>query len=139
LNMIWITTSFNCGYPLMHAHIPLILWVSISYIVFVGTHDAIHDTFVAIMWNVSFHMWWKQLNAFPSTAFNSSCQWVDKKMHGMVVHFCDEMMFFLWIPFIQMHMVINISLYFLIGTWIETNDFIMKWIVWLIIDKKIIC
>jgi hypothetical protein len=39
-------------------------------------------------------------------------------MQVMVVHFCDEMVFFLWVPFIQMHMVINISLDLLIGTWI---------------------
>jgi hypothetical protein len=33
---------------------------------------------------------------------------------------------FPWVPFIQMHMVINISLDLLIGTWIWTNNFIMK-------------
>jgi hypothetical protein len=27
-------------------------------------------------------------------------------MDNQVVHFCDETMFFLYIPFIQMHMVI---------------------------------
>jgi hypothetical protein len=30
-------------------------------------------------------------------------------MQVMVVHFWDELMFFPWVPFIQMHMVINIS------------------------------
>jgi len=39
-------------------------------------------------------------------------------MQDTVVHFCDEIMFFLWVPFNQMHMVINLSLYLLIGTWI---------------------
>jgi len=29
-------------------------------------------------------------------------------MQAMVAHFCDEMVFFSWISFIQMHMVINI-------------------------------
>jgi hypothetical protein len=36
-----------------------------------------------------------------------------------------------------MHMVINISLDVLIGTWIEINNFIMKRTMWLFIDKKI--
>jgi hypothetical protein len=36
-------------------------------------------------------------------------------MQGMVVHFCDETMFFLWILFIQMLVVINTSLDLLIG------------------------
>jgi len=38
-----------------------------------------------------------------------------------------------------MHIVINISLDLLIGTCIYTNNFIMKRIVWLFIDKKHIC
>jgi hypothetical protein len=37
-----------------------------------GTNDAIHDTFAAIMWDVGFHMGWKQLHALPSITFNSS-------------------------------------------------------------------
>jgi len=51
-------------------------------------------------------------------------------MHGIMAHFCDETMFFLWVPFIQMHMVIIISLDILIGTWIKINNFIMKRIMW---------
>jgi hypothetical protein len=39
-------------------------------------------------------------------------------MHNQVSHYCDEMVFFSSVPFIQMHMVINISLNLLIGTWI---------------------
>jgi hypothetical protein len=39
----------------------------------------------------------------------------------MMAHFCDKMMFFPWVPFIQMHMVINVSLNLIIGTWIQTN------------------
>jgi hypothetical protein len=35
-----------------------------------GTHDAIHDTFVTIMWNFGFQMGQKQLNAFISITFN---------------------------------------------------------------------
>jgi hypothetical protein len=37
------------------------------------THDIIRDTFVAIAWNDGFHMGWKQLHAFLSITFNSSC------------------------------------------------------------------
>jgi hypothetical protein len=47
-------------------------------------------------------------------------------------------MFFPWVPFIQMLVVINISLDLLIGTWIQ-NNFIMKRNMWLFIDKKLIC
>jgi len=36
------------------------------------------------------------------------------KMHNNVVHFCDETIFFPLVPFIQMHMVINIFLDLLI-------------------------
>jgi hypothetical protein len=42
-----------------------------------GTHDAIHDTFAAIAWDVGFHVGWEQLHALPSTTFNSSCRQVD--------------------------------------------------------------
>jgi hypothetical protein len=35
-----------------------------------------------------------------------------------------------------MHMVINIYLDLLIGTWIHINNFIMKTIMWLFIDLK---
>ncbi len=37
------------------------------------THDAICDTFVAITWDVGFHVGWEQLHALPSTTFNSFC------------------------------------------------------------------
>jgi hypothetical protein len=39
-------------------------------------------------------------------------------MQATMAHFCDQTMFFLWVPFIQLHMVINILLNLLIGTWI---------------------
>jgi hypothetical protein len=35
--------------------------------------------------------------------------------------------------------MINISLDLLIETWIKINNFIIKWIMWLFIDKKLIC
>jgi hypothetical protein len=60
-------------------------------------------------------------------------------MQALVAQVCDEVVFFPWVPFIQMHMVIYISLDLLIGTWDYINIFIMKWIVWLFIDKKFIC
>jgi hypothetical protein len=44
-------------------------------------------------------------------------------MHNQVSHYCDKIMFFSWVPFIQMHMVINISLDILIEIWILTNKF----------------
>jgi hypothetical protein len=37
----------------------------------IRTHDVIHDTFVAIAWDVSFHMGREQLYVIPSTTFNS--------------------------------------------------------------------
>jgi hypothetical protein len=51
--------------------------------------------------------------------------------------FCDKMMFLSWVPFIQMHMVINILLNLLIGTWPYTKIFIMERTMWLFINKKI--
>jgi hypothetical protein len=60
-------------------------------------------------------------------------------MQATVVHFCDEMMFFPWVPFTQMHVMINISIDLLIGSWIWINKFILERIVWLFIDKKFIC
>jgi hypothetical protein len=35
------------------------------------THDAIHDTFIAITQDVGFHVGQKQLCVFPSTMFHS--------------------------------------------------------------------
>ncbi len=40
-------------------------------------HDVVRDTFVAIMWDVDFHVGWKQLHAFPSTTFNFFCRRID--------------------------------------------------------------
>jgi len=42
-----------------------------------GTHDAIRNTFVAVVWDVSFHIGQKQLHALPSTTFNSFYWWID--------------------------------------------------------------
>ncbi len=32
-------------------------------------------------------------------------------------HFCDKLVFFPWVPFIKMHMMINVSLDLLSETW----------------------
>jgi hypothetical protein len=42
-----------------------------------GTHDAVCNTFATIVQDVGFHMGRKQLNAFPSTMFSSSCRQVN--------------------------------------------------------------
>jgi hypothetical protein len=34
-------------------------------------------------------------------------------MQATVAHYYDKMVFFFWVPFIQMHMVINIPLNFI--------------------------
>jgi len=60
-------------------------------------------------------------------------------MHNQMAHFCDKTIFFSWVHFIQMHMVINIFKNLLIGIWIWIKNFIMKWTMWLFIDKKFIC
>jgi hypothetical protein len=57
----------------------------------------------------------------------------------MMVHFCDETMFYPWVPFIQMLVVINTSLDLIIEIWIKINNYIMKRIVWLFIDKNVVC
>jgi hypothetical protein len=57
-------------------------------------------------------------------------------MQATMVHFCDKMVFFPWVPFIQMYMVTNISLDLLIGPWVYINNLIVKRIVWSFIDKK---
>jgi hypothetical protein len=43
----------------------------------VGTHDVICNTFVTIVQNVAFHMWWEQ----PLAIVNSSHQQVDICVH----------------------------------------------------------
>jgi hypothetical protein len=40
----------------------------------IKTHDAIHDTFIAIAHDASFHMGREQLHVLPSSTFNSSNQ-----------------------------------------------------------------
>jgi len=35
------------------------------------------NTFIAIVWNVGFHVGWKQRHALPSITFNSFRWWID--------------------------------------------------------------
>jgi len=44
---------------------------------FIVTNTLEPITFAMIAWDVSFHMGWEQLHAFPSTTFNSFCQWIN--------------------------------------------------------------
>jgi len=44
---------------------------------YMGTHDVVCDTFVAIAQDVGFHVGWKQLHTLPSTMFHSSHWRVD--------------------------------------------------------------
>jgi hypothetical protein len=60
-------------------------------------------------------------------------------MQATMAHFCDKTIFFLWVPFIQVHVMINISLDLLIRTWIQTNNFITERTVWLFSNKNFIC
>jgi hypothetical protein len=41
------------------------------------THDAIHNTFATIAWDVGFHVGWKQLHVLLLTTFDYFRQWVD--------------------------------------------------------------
>jgi hypothetical protein len=43
----------------------------------IGTHDAIHHTFAAIVRNVNFHMGWQLLHLLLSTTFHSFCQQIN--------------------------------------------------------------
>ncbi len=82
---IYITFHTQLGLP--HLFIANILWCVCTHHVnpmgihllrcahgneCMGTHDVVCDTFVAIAWDASFHVGWKQSYALPSTTFNSS-------------------------------------------------------------------
>ncbi len=43
----------------------------------IGTHDVVRNTFATIVWDVSFHVRWKQLHELLSNMFNSSCWRID--------------------------------------------------------------
>jgi len=60
-------------------------------------------------------------------------------MQAMVVYFCDEMMFFPWIPFIQMLVVTNIFLDLLIGTKFKLTTSLWKELCGYLLIKKFIC
>ncbi len=42
-----------------------------------GTHDAIHNTFVIIVWDVGLYMGQEQLHALPLAKLNSFCWWIN--------------------------------------------------------------
>jgi len=44
---------------------------------FIGTHDVVHNTFVAIVQDVGFDVRWKQLHALFSTMFNFFRWWIN--------------------------------------------------------------
>jgi hypothetical protein len=46
----------------------------------IGIHDVIHDIFVAIARDASFHVGQKQLHALPLMTLNSSCERVDNML-----------------------------------------------------------
>jgi hypothetical protein len=88
LSSLIFCTMFHMWFELPHpsivgifhvcAHIPLTLWVSTSYMLFMankhmGTHDAVRNTFAVIVRDVGFHVGWEQLHALPSIMFNSTC------------------------------------------------------------------
>jgi hypothetical protein len=50
------------------------------------THDAIRDTFVAIVQDASFHMGREQLHVLPSTTFNSFCQRINNVLTKNGIH-----------------------------------------------------
>jgi hypothetical protein len=78
----WITSSFNCKYPLMCVHTlhrpygyPLLMlssWQRMHW-----NPCAIYDTFAASAWDVGFHVGQEQLYVLLSTTLNSSYQRVD--------------------------------------------------------------
>jgi len=43
----------------------------------IGTHDVVRNTFATIVWDVGFHVRWKQLHELLSNMFNSSCWRID--------------------------------------------------------------
>jgi len=59
-------------------------------------------------------------------------------MQDWVSHYCDKMMFFVRLPFIQMCTVINISLDLLIETWIKTTISLWKQLCGHLLIKKLI-
>jgi hypothetical protein len=64
-----------CTLPINHMGIHLLCCVHGNERTWI--HDAICDTFTAIVQDVDFHVGWKQLHVFPLNRFNSSHWWVD--------------------------------------------------------------
>jgi hypothetical protein len=71
----WITSSLNYKHPSMCVHTSHRNCADGNERT--KTHDVIHDTFVAITRDVSFHVGREQLHVFPSITFNSFRQQID--------------------------------------------------------------
>jgi hypothetical protein len=85
-NVAWISTSFNCKPPPLCIQCVCTHLIDLMGIHFLccahgnecmGTHDAIHNTFVAIARNVRLYMGQEQLHALFLAMFDSSCWWVN--------------------------------------------------------------
>ncbi len=81
-NMTWITPSLNCKYLSIRVHTSHQPYgIHLLHCVHgnerTRTHDVIHNTFVAIAWDVSFHMGRKQLHVLNSNMFNFAHRRVD--------------------------------------------------------------
>jgi hypothetical protein len=61
-----------------------------------GTHDAIHDIFTTIAWNVDFHVGRKQLYALPSTTFHSARRQVNIVITKIGIHTLIDVVFANW-------------------------------------------
>jgi hypothetical protein len=67
--------QYMCTHPINATNVHLLCYTHGNE--HMGTHDAVHNTFAAIAWNINFHVGQKQLHTLPSTTFHSSHQWID--------------------------------------------------------------
>ncbi len=68
----------TCVHLLCHAHGNECTW----------THDAVHDTFVTITKDLSFHVGWEQLHTFPSTTFHFYQHYVHQRRNSHPSRHC---------------------------------------------------
>jgi hypothetical protein len=57
-------------------------------------------------------------------------------MKAMVTHFCDKTMFFPWVPFIQMHLVINIFVIYQLGLGFKLKNSLWRELCGYLLIKK---
>jgi len=74
-----------------------------------GTHDVVHDTFVAIMRDVGFHVGEKQLHAFLSSMFNSFHWWIDIVLTKNDIHTLADIViaYLTWMDLLPWYCVIQ--------------------------------